>query len=172
MINYFLKTQRLGLSIWNENDLNKALSLWGNPNVTKFITASGRMSQDEIYQRLSKEIETYNTYKVQYWPVYVLDTNEFAGCCGLRPYNLDNNIYEIGIHLKEEFWGQGFAKEICTEVIRYSFDELKVSALFAGHNPNNLKSPKLLKSIGFTYTHDEYYEPTGLNHPSYILKNK
>lgn len=171
MINYFLKTQKLGLSIWNEADFDKALELWGNPNVTKFITATGNMSRDEVSQRLNKEITTYKTYKVQYWPVYLLETNEFVGCCGLRPYNLDDNIYEIGIHLKEEFWGQGFAKEICRKVIEYAFDELKVSALFAGHNPNNFKSPQLLKSLGFIYTHDEFYPPTGLNHPSYILKN-
>ena len=87
-------------------------------------------------------------------------------------YFIDSNIYEIGIHLKEEFWGQGFAKEICSEVIEYAFNELKISALFPGNNPNNLKSQKLLGSLGFIYTHDEYYEPTGLNHPSYILKNK
>ncbi len=170
MLNYFFKTQKLGLSTWNENDFDKALELWGNPNVTKFITATGSMSQNEVYQRLNKEIDTYKTYKVQYWPVYLLETSEFIGCCGLRPYDLDNNIYEMGIHLKEEFWGQGFAKEICTKVIEYAFNELKVSALFAGHNPNNFKSPRLLKSLGFIYTHDEYYEPTGLNHPSYILK--
>ena len=75
------------------------------------------------------------------------------------------------MHLKEEFWGQGFAKELCTKVIEYAFNEFKASAIFAGHHPNNPKSPNLLKSLGFTYTHDEYYPPTGLNHPSYIFKN-
>jgi hypothetical protein len=28
----------------------------------------------------------------------------------------------------------------------------------------------LLEKLGFRYTHDEYYPPTGLRHPSYLLK--
>ena len=27
----------------------------------------------------------------------------------------------------------------------------------------------LLTRLGFVYTHDEFYEPTGLRHPSYML---
>ncbi|MGH7594733.1 MAG: GNAT family N-acetyltransferase [bacterium] len=55
-------------------------------------------------------------------------------------------------------------------VIKYSFDELKAKALFAGHNPKNEASRLLLEKLGFQYTHDEYYPPTGLKHPSYLLK--
>jgi RimJ/RimL family protein N-acetyltransferase len=41
--------------------------------------------------------------------------------------------------------------------------------LFAGHNPKNEASRQLLEKLGFRYTHDEYYAPTGLNHPSYMM---
>ena len=54
--------------------------------------------------------------------------------------------------------------------MEYAFISLKVHALFAGHNPKNSGSRKLLIKLGFKYTHDEFYEPTGLDHPSYLLK--
>ncbi|HUV51221.1 MAG TPA: GNAT family protein, partial [Anaerolineae bacterium] len=41
--------------------------------------------------------------------------------------------------------------------------------LFAGHNPKNEASRHLLEKLGFRYSHDEYYAPTGLNHPSYMM---
>jgi len=166
---YFLKTERLGFSVWNERDLPDALELWGDPEVTKFITAEGKMSKDQVQQRLKKEIETYKKYNIQYWPIYSIDTNENLGCCGLRPYDSENNIFEMGIHLKEEYWGKGFAQEACAAVIKYAFRALKVNAIFTGHNPKNAASAKLLKKLGFTYTHDEFYPPTGLNHPSYLM---
>jgi RimJ/RimL family protein N-acetyltransferase len=53
--------------------------------------------------------------------------------------------------------------------MHYAFRSLKVKALFAGHNPKNLSSRNLLINLGFNYTHDEFYEPTGLEHPSYLL---
>ena len=55
-------------------------------------------------------------------------------------------------------------------LIEYAFCVLNAKKLFAGHNPDNSKSRKLLEKLGFTYIGDEYYEPTGLYHPSYELE--
>ena len=41
MREYFLKSERLGFSVWTEDDLDLARSLWGSPDVTKFICATG-----------------------------------------------------------------------------------------------------------------------------------
>lgn len=87
----------------------------------------------------------------------------------MRPYDYENNIFEIGIHLKKKYWGKGFAQESCSAVMEYAFKTLKVNALFAGHNPKNIASAQLLKKLGFRYTHDEFYPPTGLHHPSYLM---
>jgi len=169
MKEYFLSTARLGFSIWNKQDISEALELWGNPQVTKYITADGKMTEQQVQERLCKEIENYRNYHIQYWPVYLLETNQNIGCCGLRPYDLEIHILELGIHLKEQYWGKGFAKEACLAVAEYAFDTLKVNALFSGHNPSNSASAGLLKTLGFTYTHDEFYPPTGLYHPSYRM---
>ena len=127
------------------------------------------MSKEQAHQRLKREIETYNNTTIQYWPIYFIENNQNVGCCGLRPYDSENNIFEIGIHLKEQYWGKGFAQEACTAVIEYAFKTLSVNALFAGHNPKNIVSAQLLNKLGFTYTHDEFYPPTGLQHPSYLM---
>lgn len=169
MRDYFLRAGRLGFSLWSKKDLFEALELWGNPEVTKFISADGKMSEEQVHQRLIKEIETFDRHHIQYWPVYLLETNQNVGCCGLRPYDSEKNILELGIHIKERFWGKGIALEACSTVIEYAFNTLGVEALFAGHNPKNKASAKLLKKLGFRYTHDEYYPPTGLQHPSYLM---
>lgn len=97
-------------------------------------------------------------------------TGDFIGCCGLRPYKLEEGIFEIGFHLKERFWGKGFANEGAKAVIQYAFDQLQATDIFAGHNPHNVNSRKALEHLGFHYISDEYYPPTGLYHPSYKYK--
>lgn len=169
MKKFFLNTVRLRFSVWSEKDMPDALELWGNPKVTKFIASDGKMSKEQVHQRLKKEIETYNSCNIQYWPIYLIETNQNIGCCGIRPYDSNKNIFEMGIHLKEQYWGKGFAQEACSAVIDYAFNNLKVNALFSGHNPKNTASARLLKKLGFTYTHDEFYPPTGLYHPSYLM---
>ena len=66
MKEFFLTTERLGFSVWSEKDISDALELWGNPEVTKFISADGKMSKEQVYQRLKKEIETYDNANIQY----------------------------------------------------------------------------------------------------------
>ncbi|MBQ8934866.1 MAG: hypothetical protein IJ049_00465 [Oscillospiraceae bacterium] len=41
--------------------------------------------------------------------------------------------------------------------------------LVAGHHPKSTALRHVLRKLGFVYTGDEYYEPTGLYHPSYKL---
>lgn len=167
---YFLKTNRIGFSKWRETDLPLAQSLWGDPAVTRFICASGSFSQQDIENRLKTELENDAQFGVQYWPIFALDSGELIGCCGLRPHG--EKQYEIGFHLRPPFWGQGFAVEAAKAVIAYAFDILKAESLFAGHNPHNVNSAKVLKELGFSYVDDEFYAPTGLNHPSYILEKR
>ena len=167
---YFLKTERIGFSKWKDNDLEYAKFLWGNPEVTRYICANGIFSHEDIINRLNREIDNDNKYHVQYWPIFELDSCKFIGCCGLRPY--DENIYEIGFHLCPEFWGQEYASEAANRVIEYAFNTLHVKKLFAGHHPHNIASSKLLHKLGFVFISDEYYEPTGLYHPSYELINR
>lgn len=166
---YFLQTERIGFSKWRNSDIGLAKLLWGNPEVTRFICAAGKFSEKDIVDRLDREVYNDKKYQVQYWPVFQLSSNEFIGCCGLRPrVEIE---YEIGFHFRPEFWGQRYASEAANAVIDYAFRVLKADKLFAGHNPNNVASRKTILRLGFAYIGDEFYEPTGLQHPSYELKN-
>jgi len=167
MRNYFLETERIGFSTWDMNDYDLALSLWGDAAVTQHISKTGIFTPQDIMNRLKKEIENQQQFKVQYWPIFEKNTGDFIGCCGLRPYDIENKIYEIGFHLRSSHWGKGLGPEAAKAVIRYALFDLDANGLFAGHNPNNTNSRKVLEKLGFTYVGDEFYEPTGLYHPSY-----
>lgn len=166
---YFMQTPRIGFSVWTAEDLPFAKLLWGDPKVTRYICASGVFREEDILARLQREILGQETYHIQYWPIFALETRELIGCCGLRPYS--ENVYEIGFHLRPQFWGQGYAMEAAGRVIDYAFHTLGAEKLFAGHNPGNTASRKVLSKLGFSYIGDEFYEPTGLYHPSYELKD-
>ena len=167
---YFLKTKRLGFRQWLQDDISNAIGLWGDHEVTKYFDARGKLTQDQIQERLANEITNQKKYGVQYWPMFLLESNVHVGCCGLRPYDLSKQIYEIGFHIRSNHWRHGYGREAAVAIIEYAFKTVKVNALFAGHNPKNDISRYLLEQLGFCYTHEEYYPPTGLIHPSYLLK--
>ena len=164
---YFLQSRRLGFRTWTDADLALATALWEDPAVTQLI--GGPFSSQQVRERLRLEQAQQASIGVQYWPVSLLATHEHVGCCGLRPYRPDERIYEIGVHIRAVHWGQGYALEATRAVIVHAFTRLHVAGLFAGHHPANQASRHLLRKLGFRYTHDEFYPPTGLQHPSYLL---
>jgi RimJ/RimL family protein N-acetyltransferase len=166
---FFLESRRLVFRIWAKSDLELALGLWGDPQVTRFFDAREKLTPEEVQERLTREIAGQKEDGVQYWPIFLRTSHEHVGCCGLRPYEPSDNIFEIGFHIRTAHWGNGYATEAALRVIDYAFQDIAVDGLFAGHNPDNTASGRLLRKLGFRYTHDEYYAPTGLQHPSYIL---
>jgi RimJ/RimL family protein N-acetyltransferase len=143
------------------------MGLWGDAQVTALI--GGPFDEQKVRERLKTECERQSQHGLQYWPIFLAKDGDHVGCCGLRPYDPSRAILEIGFHLRTKYWGQGMSTESGRAVIAHAFDRLGVAGLFAGHNPKNQVSKRVLEKLGFRYTHDEYYAPTGLQHPSYLL---
>lgn len=171
MREFFMNTERIGFSKWNEDDIDLAIQLWGDKEVTQFICATGMFTNEDVYQRLKTEIDNDKHLQIQYWPIFEPSTEELIGCCGIRPFQSEIHSYELGFHLCKKFWGMGYAAEAAKAVIEYSFETLKAKKLYAGHHPQNKASEKLLTKLGFLYIGKNYYKPTGLYHPSYELLN-
>lgn len=170
MTDYFLKTARLGFGRWSIDDLPLALALWGDPRVTRLI--GGPFSHEKIQEILTREIATMQVHNVQYWPLFLLQDGAHVGCAGLRPYKPEDQTYEMGFHLRPEYWRRGLAVEAGLAIIAFAFETLGAHALFAGHHPENAASRKVLEKLGFAFAYEEFYPPTGLKHPSYLLTSQ
>ena len=167
MRSYFMGTPRLGFSTWSDADRDLAIALWGDARVTALI--GGPFTLAQVGERLAREIRTQAELGFQYWPLFRLADDAHVGCCGLRPVPGRDGVLELGFHLRTEHWGQGFATESARAAVGYAFTTIGASALVAGHNPRNTASSRVLQRLGFRYSHDEFYAPTGLRHPSYEL---
>jgi [ribosomal protein S5]-alanine N-acetyltransferase len=165
---YFLKTARLGFRCWTPQDLPLALAIWGDAAVTRFT--GGPFSEQQVRERLAREIAAQESYRLQYWPIFLLATGEHVGAAGMRPRKPEEDIFSMGFYLRPQYWRQGFAEEAGRAVCEYAFGALGIRELFAAHHPENAASGAVLRKLGFTYTHKEFYPPTDLMHTAYALK--
>jgi RimJ/RimL family protein N-acetyltransferase len=165
---YFLKSARIGFRCWSQDDLPLARELWSDIEVTRFLGGP-------FFQRTgsSKNCSARSTgmkaHEFQYSPIHLLSSHEHLGCCGLRPYRPQDQLHELGFHLRPRYWGQGLASEAARKVIGYAFDTIGAKGLSAGHHPENTTSKKLLEKLGFRYSHDEFYAPLQMHLPYYLL---
>jgi RimJ/RimL family protein N-acetyltransferase len=166
--NYFLKSARLGFRRWIAGDEALAQAIWGDPEVTRFV--GGPFSPEQVRERLEREIANMEQRGVQYWPIFLLESGEHAGCAGLRPHGDDPRVLETGYYLRPEYWGMGLAQEAGRTVAEYAFAMLGVHTLVAAHHPQNASSQRVLERLGFRRNGEKLYPPTGLMHPEYVLE--
>ena len=157
------------MTTWRRDDLDAAQRLWGDSRVMRYLDSRGALSREQVAERLQQEIDRQEQFGVQYWKVILKETSAAIGCCGLRPYDVENRVYELGFHFMSEHWGRGFASEAARAVIRHAFESMKVPKLFAAHHPQNAASAAVLKKLGFRRIGDEFYAPTCNYHPCYEL---
>ena len=142
---YFLLSDRLGFRAWSAEDLPLAIQLWTDARVTGAF--GGPYTPAQVRERFERERSTQREFEMQYWPIFLLADGQHVGVCGLRPRR--ENVPELGYHLRPEFWGQGLALEAARAAIEFGFDRLGATAIFAGHDPQNEASKKILLKLGF-----------------------
>jgi RimJ/RimL family protein N-acetyltransferase len=164
---YFLTTSRLGFSTWTLNDLPLAARIWEDPDVMRLH--GGPFDRVAVTRRLEQEIARSQNHGVQYWPLFSRETGEHVGCCGLKPHDVSQSIWEFGCQICRQFWSRGMGREATEALLRYSFDVLGIRAIRAGHHPANDASRRLITSLRFHPTPNEFYPATGLMEPCYLL---
>jgi len=82
--------------------------------------------------------------------VFREDAGDVVGHAGLFPASTDNEI-ETGYVLRPEYWGRGYATEMCDAVLRVGFESLKLDAVIANADPGNVASRRVMEKSGMSF---------------------
>jgi [ribosomal protein S5]-alanine N-acetyltransferase len=151
---------RLKFRTWTDQDPALAEALWCDPEVTHYF--GGAMTREQAHDRLHAERERETRLGIQYWPMFMRETGEFAGCAGLRPWQMDANTIEAGVHVMRSAWGLRLGEEAMRAVVAHGFDTLALPTIVAGHGIGHDNSQKMLQRIGFGYTHNIQWGPKAI----------
>ncbi|MGA2850878.1 MAG: GNAT family N-acetyltransferase [Terracidiphilus sp.] len=158
---------RLTFRSWTDEDTALAEALWCDPEVTHYF--GGAMSREQVRARLDLELERESSLGMQYWPMFLRETGEFAGCAGLRPWQMDANTIEVGVNIMRFAWGLRLGEESLRAVLGYGFDTLRLPKIVAGHGLGHENSKKLLERVGFAYTHNILWGPKAIEVCMYAI---
>lgn len=123
-------------------------------------------STEEAHEKVRERMRLFDERKLGKFPIFLRDTGEFIGTCGMEPFDLEGQPeVELGYRLCLNFWGKGYAKEAATAMLGYGFRDLKLSRIMAFVLPQNRASVRVLDQLGFRYLHD--FDHGGLTHRLY-----
>ncbi|HEX5718836.1 MAG TPA: GNAT family N-acetyltransferase [Thermoanaerobaculia bacterium] len=140
-----LETERLLLIPFDREHVPFLHRLWTDTEVRRYLWDDRIISVDEAAEVVEASLQSYGM-----WLLRRKDDGEDIGFCGLRDFD-DPPQVEILYALFPAHWRQGLATEASREVLRYVFEDLGLDKVYAGADPPNETSFKVMERLGMTF---------------------
>lgn len=134
------ETDRLILRRYKKSDLSDLYEYLSDKEVVKFEPYKP-MNMQDAENSLDWRISTDEMIAVELKTNHKMIGNVYLG-------KRDFDALEIGYVFNQKYWGKGYAKESCMELIKLAFSD-GIHRIYAECDPKNTSSWRLLEKLGF-----------------------
>ena len=151
------ETDRLILREWGEGDADRFNEIMNRPAVMRWL---GGVQDADEWSAAYRRIEGYQRdFGFTFWIVERKSDAAMLGFCGLKRANAPGaeaiaGDVEIGWRLREEAWGQGYAKEAAIAALDLAFNRFVAPYVIAMTALGNLPSQGLMRRLGMVRRED------------------
>jgi RimJ/RimL family protein N-acetyltransferase len=154
------ETARLRLRTWAEPDREEFVRHLNTPAVMRWL---GGVQDEAAYTAGFERIEQYQReFGHTLWIVERKADSALLGFCGLKRVNSPGapnpGDFEVGWRLREDAWGQGFAKEAAIASLDLAFGKFGAPHVVALTVEGNQASQALMKRLGMVRREDMDFE--------------
>lgn len=172
MKDMILETNRLQLREMTLSDMGALSSILQDEKV--MYAYNGAFNDEETTAWMQKQLQRYMEYGFGLWGVFLKDTNEMIGQCGItmQEYKTEQ-VPEIGYLLAHKYWHKGYAIEAATACREYGFNTLHFNALYSIIRDTNIASQNVAIRNGMTAidTIIKHYRGVDMPHTVFYIKN-
>ncbi|HEV7678405.1 MAG TPA: GNAT family N-acetyltransferase [Candidatus Dormibacteraeota bacterium] len=142
-----VETERLLLREWRDSDLDFFASLYGNPDVTRYLGDGSTMDRDQAWRAMAGAAGHWALRGYGQWVLELRETGEAIGRSGL--YNPEGwPGLEAGWVVAPEHQGKGYATEAGAASLRFAFEKLGADHVISLIYQDNLPSIGVAKRLG------------------------
>jgi RimJ/RimL family protein N-acetyltransferase len=165
------ETARLILRSWREEDVEPFIRHTNTQSVMRWL--GGVQTEAYMREMLAVFRQWQDERGFTFWAVERKRDGALLGFCGLKLANTPGTriegMYEAGWRLREDAWGQGYAKEAALAALRFAFGRLGADRVVAITFPGNEPSWRLMERIGMTRRPDhDYVDPRFPDWPTIV----
>lgn len=144
-----LSTKRTYLRPLESSDFELLLEMYLEPDSNKYIAPLKDRSPEFYLNFLRKKLEQ-NQKELGFWVAVAKTSKQIIGTVNLNTY-APLAIKHIGCHLRTPFWGKSYATELLSAMIKYGFEERKLSCIHGVFEKENQASRSLMNKLGFVF---------------------
>jgi RimJ/RimL family protein N-acetyltransferase len=156
-----IETERLLLRNWQEGDFDDFVETTNTPGVMRWL--GGVKDPGALRERLATYFVAWQEERgFTFWALERKADKALIGFCGIKIADDEGSPvfgeYEVGWRLREDAWGQGFAKEAAIASLDFAFDRLGAEQVVALTVIGNEPSWGLMERLGMSRRPDLDYE--------------
>lgn len=154
-----LRTRRLLLRSWRDDDLEPFAALNADAEVMRHFPSTLTQEQSDAFARRTGRLLDEQGWGL--WAVEVRGEAGFIGYVGLAEANFDapfTPALEVGWRLARTHWGRGYAPEAATAAVDVAFERLRRDRLVSFTAVGNDRSRRVMEKLGFTRDPSEDFD--------------
>jgi ribosomal-protein-alanine N-acetyltransferase len=147
-----IRTERLILRRWREEDVARHAALQAKPVVRRFFLRTMTLEEGEADAR--RHAESFERDGFGQWVVELPGAESFIGIAGVRRIDREmpfEPLIDVGWHFLPAHWGQGYATEAARAALRDVFTRVGLPEIVAYTARPNLASQRVMQRLGMTH---------------------
>jgi RimJ/RimL family protein N-acetyltransferase len=144
------ETGRLELRRFSAGDAPGFFSLNKDPEVIRY-TGDVSFADENEARDFILGYNHYSEYGYGRWSVFIKETDEYVGFCGLK-YSPEKDEVDLGFRVLRAHWGKGFATEAGRESLRLGFERYGLKKIVGRAMSSNLASHRVLEKLNMVET--------------------
>ncbi len=151
MIQVHLESDRLLIRPYQLGDEHAIFEMNSDPEVQKYtgdkLIHTLEEAKDVLINVILKDYKThgYGRLAVIYKP-----DNKLIGFTGFKCLPELNGETDLGYRFIPDYWGKGIATESAIMSLKYGFEDLSLTTIYAFAEPENIGSVKIIEKLGFS----------------------
>jgi RimJ/RimL family protein N-acetyltransferase len=159
-----IEPPRLTLCPWTEADVPELIRVTNTPAVMEYL---GGVRDLALFQAVFTRLQAHQAKNgLCFWFAERRGDGAVLGFCGLRMAKIEpiNGEIEIGWRLREDIWGQGYAREGAMASLEWGWRNLSCKRIVASTVNRNSRSPGLMEWLGMHYVPEMDFDYPGFPH--------
>jgi RimJ/RimL family protein N-acetyltransferase len=147
-----LKTDRLLLRMWREEDREPFARMNADPEVMEFFVSP--LTQNDSNAFVDRIEAGFAEHGFGLWAVEEIEASRFIGFTGLSYQTFEAHFtpaVEVGFRLARHTWGKGYAAEAAMEAVRYGFETAGLAEIVSMTAVQNARSRAVMRKLGMTH---------------------
>jgi ribosomal-protein-alanine N-acetyltransferase len=145
-----IKTSRLRLRSYRDDDLTDIVVLAGNWQVARWLSHLPHpYSEVDGREWIARVKQQHEAGRPRSFAIALKESDRLIGGAGIDGTTISGgDAEELGYWIGEPYWGRGYGREAVAAIIDYGFRVLGLQTIEAYTDPSNAPSQKVLLACG------------------------